>query len=284
MISMVRPGAQEQQSAKRVVCPRARAEPPLQLLVPPPCPVSVLGVFVGFILASCGGVPDYPAGSWRTCGWGHLGCACVSYRSAGASVRLREAPGCSSARRADPAAMWGAGSLWGPGRAQPPPPARGGEGRGRRSPETWRERGGNGPQLLAGGRGSRERRSLPLGAGLDPAGVWLRFFCPFPAFERPRERASLGEGRERLRPPGPRRTSSLSRAGGYAENARSGRGPQELPGRGARRGLRAGAGRRARAGAPDGRRRRRKDGGAPEPCHSTSAWSGASPTPWPWLR
>lgn len=100
-------------------------------------------------------------------------------------------PGRSSARRADPAALWGAGRPWGPGRAQPPPPARGGEGRGRRSPETWREHGGNGPQLLAGGRGARERRSLPLGAGLDPAGAWLRFFRPFPAFERPRERASL---------------------------------------------------------------------------------------------
>lgn len=83
---------------------------------------------------------------------------------------------------------------WGPGRAQPPPPARGGEGRGRRSPETWPERGGNGPQLLAGGRGVWERRSLPLGADVDPAAVWLRFFRPSPGFERPKERASLGAG------------------------------------------------------------------------------------------
>lgn len=171
------------------------------------------------------------------------------------------------------------------GPAAPSPHRRPGAGRG--ADGAARRRGGSAAGTArsswrAGGDRGSVARCLS-----GPVWIQLASGCAFSAhflLVSGRGNELLGEGRERLRPPGPRRTSSLSRAGGYAENARSGRGPQELPGRGARRGLRAGAGRRARAGAPDGRRRRRKDGGAPEPCHSTSAWSGASPTPWPWLR
>ncbi|XP_023381034.1 uncharacterized protein LOC111733266 [Pteropus vampyrus] len=187
---MVRPGAQEQRSAKRVVCLRARGAAAAATHPAARSDFSFPGfLFYSRLLQRCTGLPcrvlgEHVAGdTWAVPAFLIAAPEPVS--------AFGKRPGRSSARRADPAALWGAGRPWGPGRAQPPPPARGGEGRGRRSPETWREHGGNGPQLLAGGRGARERRSLPLGAGLDPAGVWLRFFRPFPAFERPRERASI---------------------------------------------------------------------------------------------
>lgn len=183
---MVRPGAQEQRSAKRVVCPRARADPPPQLLIPPPGPVSVFRGFCLFysrLLQRCTRLPCRVLGNM----WLGTSGLCLRFLS----QRRSRCPPSGSAPGVHPR---GEPRRWGPGRAQPPPPARGGEGRGRRSPETWPERGGNGPQLLAGGRGVWERRSLPLGADVDPAAVWLRFFRPSPGFERPKERASLGAG------------------------------------------------------------------------------------------
>ncbi|XP_019510289.1 PREDICTED: uncharacterized protein LOC109389329 [Hipposideros armiger] len=184
----------------------------------------------------------------------------------------------------------------GPAAAQPPPRARGGEGRGRRTPDTWRELGGDGPELLAAE--ARERCTLPFGDCADPAGVCCAF-APHFLLLRGTGRALLGAGegasasaktsphlfsfqRGRLRRERPARPA---RGAGAAYDPPGSRGaPGAAERRGAGRGLRAGAGRPGRAEAPGGFRRRRKDGGASEPPHSPSAWSGASPTPWPWLR
>lgn len=234
---MVRPGALERRSARRRVCPRA--EPP------PPGPVSV---FRGFclILVSRSGVPDSPEGSWGMCGWG------LRFFSRRRSRRppLREAPAAFARAKS----QRGRGG-WERGAVAGPPRARGGEGRGRRSPETWRE-------LLAGG--ARERCTRPLGGRAAPPASAPRFAAHLLLLRGAGDELPVGQGKERQPPPGPRRTFSLSSAvrparGGWAGSA-------------------------GRAEAPGRFRRRRKDGGAPAPLRSPSAWSGASPTPWPWLR
>lgn len=105
----------------------------------------------------------------------------------------REAP--RAFTRAEPARRrrtWGARRRWGPGRRPAPTVGSGGEGRGQRSPETWRERGGVCPERLAG---CRRSAGTPLAASprpSDPVGVWVHFGRPFPASEWPRGRAPLG--------------------------------------------------------------------------------------------
>lgn len=160
--------------------------------------------------------------------------------------------------------------------ARPPPsPHRrpGREGRGRHSPRTSRERGGDG---RAGG--GRSAGALPAASRGRPGPlvVCCAFAARFLVSSGPGGRVPSGRRTERLPPPGPLHTFSLSRAAGYVQNAgpacpgRRRRGDSRgAPGaaerRGAGRGLWA---RRGRAGAPGRRRRPRKDGGAPEPLRS----------------
>lgn len=138
-----------------------------------------------------------PKGAGERVASGLTGCDLVSYRGAGAGVLLcGKRPGRSPERRAGPAP--GAGSVAaagaqapGPASAQPPP-ARGGESRGRRNPGdvAGARRGRSGaPGGRRAGSGSATRclRDRP-----DCAGVWLQFCRPFPAFEWPRGRAPLG--------------------------------------------------------------------------------------------
>lgn len=221
---------------------------------------------------------------------------------AGAGVLLcGKRPGRSPERRACPepgagrvAAAAGARAT-GPASAQPPPRARGGEGRGRRTPATWRKRGGNGPELLAGvGRGVGARLAASGSVLIAPASG-CAFAAHFllssgPGDALPSEQRRL----KRLPLPGPLRTSSFSRAAGPAEAAGPGhrrrlclRSPalsgRARCGRVARRWAgSAGAAGKGRGAGPTSRRR--KDGGELRPPRSPSAWSAASPTPWPWLR
>lgn len=188
----------------------------------------------------------------------------------------------------------------GPGRPARPPPSPhrglgGGEGRGRRTPATWRKRGGNGPELLAGvGRGVGARLAASGSVLIAPASG-CAFAAHFllssgPGDALPSEQRRL----KRLPLPGPLRTSSFSRAAGPAEAAGPGhrhrlclRSPalsgRARCGRVARRWAgSAGAAGKGRGAGPTSRRR--KDGGELRPPRSPSAWSAASPTPWPWLR
>lgn len=213
---MVRPGAQEQQSARRFGCPRALSRS--RHSAHGPAQFQFFGVLVSL---------SPPPRMYRSILKGPGECVARDFRAgpsfltAGAGVRLcGKRPRRSSLRRADLVADVGSNAWSGPAAAQPPSRAWGGEGRGRRSSETWRELSGDVPELLAGE--VRERCLLPLGDCPDPVGVWLRFCRPFRVFEWPRGRALLGSGggssclRQDLPAP------SLSRAVGYVESIRSG--------------------------------------------------------------
>lgn len=223
MISMVRPGAQEQRSAKRVVCPRARADPPPQLLIPPPGPVSVFRGFCLFysrLLQRCTRLPCRVLGNM----WLGTSGLCLRFLS----QRRSRCPPSGSApgvhpRGEPPRRRCGARGAGG-GPAAPSPHRRPGAGRG--ADGAARRRGRSAAETArscwraAGEFGSAARcRSGPMWIQL-PSG------CAFSAhllvLSGRRNELLLGQGKERLPPPGPRRTSSLSRAGGYAENARSG--------------------------------------------------------------
>lgn len=174
--------------------------------------------------------------------------------------------------------------------ARPPPsPHRrpGREGRGRHSPRTSRERGGDG---RAGG--GRSAGALPAASRGRPGPlvVCCAFAARFLVSSGPGGRVPSGRRTERLPPPGPLHTFSLSRAAGYVQNAgpacpgRRRRGDSRgAPGaaerRGAGRGLRA---RRGRAGAAGKGRGAGPTSAAKEGRRSAgaaslaSAWSGAS--------
>lgn len=103
---------------------------------------------------------------------------------------------------------------WAPAAAQPPP--RGGEGRGRYVPETWRERGGDGSELATGE--ARERCSLPHWNGPGPAGAGCAFAAHFLLSSGLGDGVPSGRQRERLPATGPVGTFFLSRALGYVED------------------------------------------------------------------
>nr|XP_039328189.1 serine/arginine repetitive matrix protein 1-like [Saimiri boliviensis boliviensis] len=290
----VRPDAQEQQSARRVVCPRASSRrrrhsghrrPRFQcsgfsfVLFSPPTELN----------------GSSPKGAGERGARGLPGYASATV-SRGRRPPLRNASRRSSARRAGRrrGRQRGAGGarVSGSAVAQPPARARSREGRGRRS-------SGRGGGSSRAKRGSAAR--CLSGARPKPVGVSLRFCRPFSAFERLRRRAPLG-ALEGAAFSADHHRLFLFRAVADVENAGSSSrvpAPPLIPvALGSRReqASRAALG-GGRGVARRGRERNssgceptsaaRKDRGAPEPLRCPpppSAWSPASPTPWPWLR
>lgn len=216
-----------------------------------------------------------PKGTEERVAWGLPGCAWVFWpRRQSRCPPPQEAPRAFYRAESRPRArVPRARRPWAPAAAQPPP--RGGEGRGRYVPETWRERGGDGSELATGE--ARERCSLPHWNGPGPAGAGCAFAAHFLLSSGLGDGVPSGRQRERLPGTGPLGTFSL-------QSARLRRGPRlglprapaprrcrELPGcgRAARRWAGSAGAARRRAGARGRRRRRRRnDGGAPESLRS----------------
>lgn len=166
----------------------SRAEPPL----PRKPPLGPVLVFRGFFSSP-------PAKVYRITLEGPGECVAGDFRAvppfviaAPERVSAGSAPGGHPCEERTWRRMLGAWRRWRPGR-RPGPSAGSGRGGARAArPETWRELGGDGPDLLA--CEARERCSLLLGDRADPVGVWLRVCRPFPAFEWLRGRAPLGAG------------------------------------------------------------------------------------------
>ncbi|XP_043303470.1 uncharacterized protein LOC122427821 [Cervus canadensis] len=277
----------EQRSARRGACPRApgsrRCRPSRSA-----AGLQFHGVFV-FLSPPAEGHGISPKGTEERGAWGLPGCAWVfGSRRRSRCPPLQEAPRAFSRAESRPRArVCGARRPWAPAAAQPPP--RGGEGRGRHLPETWRERGRDGSELATGE--ARERCSLPhLMVPVPQASAALLppVSCCGAAWGPASPRAGGGSGCLR--------TFSLTRALGYIEepgSASPGRRRREDAGSSRAAGRPSGAAlggvcRRGAAGKSKGagpaaaaaEGRRRSAGVA----SLASAWSGASPTPWPWLR
>ncbi|XP_075863572.1 uncharacterized protein LOC142873399 [Microcebus murinus] len=281
---MVRPDALEQRSARWVVCPRAPSRR-RRHLARRPAGFNFTG-FLFILFASCRAVRDFPEGCWGTGGLGtsqlclgfflpvpELVAAPAECAPAFAGAESGLGGGCGS----------GAGA-W-PGRRPAPTRAAGEEGRGQRSPETW-------PELLAGR--AQERCSLPPGDRPASVGVSLRFGRPLLPLSGPGDELPSGQWRERLSPRDPstpflfRAVADVEDAGPGLPGAASAPGAlgarRELPSRAALGGVsgRGGQGKEEKGRGPTSAAEegRRSAGAASLP----SAWSRASPTPWPWLR
>nr|XP_019587971.1 PREDICTED: uncharacterized protein LOC109447757 [Rhinolophus sinicus] len=255
---------------------------------------SFSGFFFPRLLLRCTGLP------WRVPGSVWLGTSgpCLRSLSRRRSGSLREAPRAVTRAKSGPGGgCWERGAGGGPAAAQALPRAQGGEGRERRAQRRGGSSAGTARIFWRAKRGSAAR--CFSGTVRIQLACGCAFAAHFLLLSGSGDELPLGQGKERQPPPRPLRTFSLCREVGYAENAWSGlpAAPPKIPrALGARpvrlsgaalggvSGRAWGVGRRGRAEAPGRFRRRRKDGGAPEPLHSSSAWSGASPTPWPWLR
>ncbi|KAM7114873.1 uncharacterized protein WM277_020500 isoform 1-T1 [Molossus nigricans] len=172
---MVRPCALERRSARVAECPRGAAAPAAARRG-----FSFTGfLFYSHLLQRCRGSPRRVLGNARL-GTSAL-CLGFSSRRRSPCPPRRKAPRAFTRAESRPGGG-GRGERGAGGRpaAQPPPWARGGDGRGRRRRETWRERGPDGPELLAGGGRSAGTLLVPLGdrrIQLALAALWPPFSC-----------------------------------------------------------------------------------------------------------
>ncbi|XP_027448054.1 uncharacterized protein LOC113921491 isoform X1 [Zalophus californianus] len=225
---MVRPDAQEQRSARRAVCPCARRATAAATQPAARLGFSFTGLlFYSRLLPRCTGFPRRVLGN----GWPR-DLRAVTWFLIAALERVSSSAGSARGVRPSvepaPHRVLGAWRRRGPRRlARPPPSPHRGLGAGRAAggatQETWQERGGDGPELLAGvGQGAGARLAAS-GTVLIALASGCNFAAHFLLSSGPGDALLSEQWRKRRPPPGPLRTSSFSRAAGHADDARPGR-------------------------------------------------------------